>query len=116
MWRQVRGMGLSYNYRMACYPDVGHLYFELFKSSQLLQAYKVAKEIMVSEGEEGEGGGTGERWRWEGGRERGGREKGGKERGRGEGEGREGREGLHALNRLVPSRPCSNYYIVTCGK
>ena len=40
-------MGLSYNYRMDCYPDVGHLYFQLFKSTQLVQAYTVAKEIMV---------------------------------------------------------------------
>ena len=35
------------------YIDVGHLYFQLFKS---LQAYKVAQEIMVSEGG-GRGGG-----------------------------------------------------------
>ena len=48
MWRQIRGMGLSYNYRMICRPDNGHLYFQLFKSSQLIQAYRVAKEIMVS--------------------------------------------------------------------
>lgn len=48
LWRQVRGMGLSYNYRMACYPEQGHLYFQLFKSSQLVQAYKVSKGIVVS--------------------------------------------------------------------
>lgn len=46
LWRQVRGMGLSYNYRMMCRPDNGHLYFQLFKSSQLVQAYKVSKEIV----------------------------------------------------------------------
>ena len=50
MWRQIRGMGLSYNYRMNCWPDEGQLYFQLAKSSQLVQAYKVAKEIMVRMG------------------------------------------------------------------
>ena len=47
MWRQIRGMGLSYNYRMYCSPESGQMYFQLFKSSQLVQAYQVAREIMV---------------------------------------------------------------------
>ena len=47
MWCQIRGQGLSYNYRIACKPDSGQLYFQLFKSAQLVQAYKVAMEIMV---------------------------------------------------------------------
>jgi len=50
MWRQIRGQGLSYNYRMVCKPDIGHLYFQLFKAAQLVQAYRVAMEIMVTMG------------------------------------------------------------------
>lgn len=48
MWRQIRGMGLSYNYHMSCHPDQGQLYFHLFKSSQLVPAFKEAKDIMVA--------------------------------------------------------------------
>ena len=42
---------MSYNYSMSCTPGNGHLYFQLFKSSQLVQAYKVSKEIIVRERE-----------------------------------------------------------------
>ena len=47
MWRQIRGMGLSYHYSMRCAPDSGRLSFLLFKSAQLVKAYEVAMEIMV---------------------------------------------------------------------
>lgn len=48
MWRQIRGMGLSYHYSMTCQEENGLLLFLLFKSSQLVQAYEVAREIVVS--------------------------------------------------------------------
>ena len=67
MWRQIRGMGLSYHYRcgrgsgrglitnslsfpysLSISPETGHLSFVLFKSSQLVQAYEVARDIVVS--------------------------------------------------------------------
>lgn len=72
MWRQIRGLGLSYHYRfniknmqfffafqmvfltnifriysMFCDPEQGLLYFILFKASHLVKAYEKAKEIMV---------------------------------------------------------------------
>ena len=48
MWRQIRGMGLSYHYSMVCSPSQGLLYLVLYKSTQLLQAYNVARKIVVS--------------------------------------------------------------------
>ena len=48
MWRQVRGLGLAYHYSMYVKPDTGLLYFILFKSTHVVNAYKVAKEIVVS--------------------------------------------------------------------
>ena len=48
MWRQIRGMGLSYDYSMRCTPESGQLAFNLFESSQLVEAYKVARQIMVT--------------------------------------------------------------------
>ena len=50
MWRQIRGMGLSYHYSMSCSPSEGLLYLVLYKSSQLVQAYDVARKILVSKG------------------------------------------------------------------
>ncbi len=47
MWRQIRGMGLSYHYSMSASPESGKLTFVLYKSSQLVRAYEVAMEIMV---------------------------------------------------------------------
>ncbi|XP_064646790.1 uncharacterized protein C05D11.1-like [Lineus longissimus] len=45
MWRQIRGLGLSYHYSISVQPETGQLYFVLYKSSQLVAAYKQAKEI-----------------------------------------------------------------------
>ncbi len=47
MWRQIRGMGLSYHYNISANPESGKLTFVLFKSSHLVKAYEVAKEILV---------------------------------------------------------------------
>ena len=48
MWRQIRGMGLSYHYSMSCSPSEGLLYLVLYKSTQVVQAYDVARKILVS--------------------------------------------------------------------
>lgn len=46
MWRQIRGMGLSYGYRLECKPEDGLLYFRLLRSSHVMQAYEAAKKIV----------------------------------------------------------------------
>lgn len=46
MWRQIRGMGLAYHYYMFSSPESGLLYFQLFKSAQLIQAYEIARTIL----------------------------------------------------------------------
>lgn len=37
----------THPHSMRCSPEDGLLYFNLYKSSQLVQAYKVARDIMV---------------------------------------------------------------------
>jgi Zn-dependent M16 (insulinase) family peptidase len=46
MWKQIRGQGLSYHYRMYMKPETGLLYFILAKSSHLVDAYKEAYKIV----------------------------------------------------------------------
>lgn len=46
LWRQIRGSGLSYNYRVNVSPNTGKIYFVLAKSTHIFEAYKKAKEIM----------------------------------------------------------------------
>eukprot|EP00731_Ephydatia_muelleri_P024861 Em0016g1132a len=46
MWRQIRGMGLSYGYRLECKPEDGLLYFMLLKASHVVQGYEAAKNIV----------------------------------------------------------------------
>ncbi|XP_013400143.1 uncharacterized protein C05D11.1 [Lingula anatina] len=46
MWRQIRGMGLSYGYRMSIKQETGQLYFILSRAAQLSNAYKQAKIIV----------------------------------------------------------------------
>lgn len=46
MWRQIRGLGLSYHYSMSALPDSGLVKFLLYKSTHLVNAYKQAKEIV----------------------------------------------------------------------
>jgi Zn-dependent M16 (insulinase) family peptidase len=41
-------MGLSYHYSLRCSPETGNLSFCLYKSTQLVQAYSVAKEIVTN--------------------------------------------------------------------
>ncbi|XP_033646112.1 uncharacterized protein C05D11.1-like [Asterias rubens] len=46
MWKQIRGLGLAYHYRMYCRPEEGLLYFQLFKCTHVVNAYKQAIEIV----------------------------------------------------------------------
>ncbi|EDV28100.1 uncharacterized protein TRIADDRAFT_21141 [Trichoplax adhaerens] len=48
MWRQIRGLGLSYHYSMHYSVEHGLLYLKLFKSTQLVNAYREAKTIVES--------------------------------------------------------------------
>jgi Zn-dependent M16 (insulinase) family peptidase len=46
MWRQIRGMGLSYHYNISLQVSEGLMYFVLFKSTHVLAAYKEAQNIV----------------------------------------------------------------------
>ncbi|XP_048587317.1 uncharacterized protein C05D11.1 isoform X1 [Nematostella vectensis] len=46
IWRQVRGLGLSYHYSMRVEPSSGLLYFILARSTHLVKAYLKTKEIV----------------------------------------------------------------------
>ncbi|XP_030845247.1 uncharacterized protein C05D11.1-like [Strongylocentrotus purpuratus] len=46
MWRQIRGLGFAYHYSMYIRPEEGLLYFQLFKCTHVVSAYKQAKEIV----------------------------------------------------------------------
>lgn len=46
LWRQIRGCGYSYHYRMSMSPDTSQLTFVLARSTHIFAAYKTAKEIV----------------------------------------------------------------------
>ncbi|KAJ8023724.1 hypothetical protein HOLleu_36243 [Holothuria leucospilota] len=46
MWKQIRGMGLAYHYRMHVKPEEGLLYLQLFKCTHVVSAYKETKAIV----------------------------------------------------------------------
>ncbi|ELU05156.1 hypothetical protein CAPTEDRAFT_140557 [Capitella teleta] len=46
MWRQIRGLGLSYHYNMYINIESGLIYFILYKSTHVVNAYKQAKTII----------------------------------------------------------------------
>ncbi|KAK2579672.1 hypothetical protein KPH14_011595 [Odynerus spinipes] len=45
MWRLIRGQGLSYGYGIYPKPNEGLLYFSLYRSTNVVAAYKEAKNI-----------------------------------------------------------------------
>ena len=49
MWRKIRGAGLAYGYFIEAVVSEGMLSFCLFKSSHPVNAFKAAKDIIVSE-------------------------------------------------------------------
>ena len=49
MWRQIRGMGLSYHYQIRCQIEAGYIKFILYRSAQVVQAFEEAKKIMVQQ-------------------------------------------------------------------
>lgn len=46
MWRQIRGLGLSYHYSMYTVPETGLLYFILARSTHIANAYKEGSDIV----------------------------------------------------------------------
>lgn len=46
LWRQIRGLGLTYGYSIMLSPSNGLMYFSLTKSSQLVEAYNKTTEIL----------------------------------------------------------------------
>lgn len=46
MWKLIRGQGLSYGYAIYPKPNDGLLYFSLYKSTNVIAAYKEAKSIV----------------------------------------------------------------------
>ncbi|XP_044726839.1 uncharacterized protein C05D11.1-like [Chrysoperla carnea] len=46
MWRQLRGAGLTYHYRIQPVPNEALLYFVLSRATNVTEAFKVAKKIM----------------------------------------------------------------------
>ncbi|KAK3733082.1 hypothetical protein QZH41_008418 [Actinostola sp. cb2023] len=46
IWRQVRGLGLSYSYSMKVDPGQGNLLFILARSTHVVKAYEKTKEIV----------------------------------------------------------------------
>jgi Zn-dependent M16 (insulinase) family peptidase len=48
MWRQVRGLGLSYGYSIIPRPQEGLLYLSFYRATNCVLAYKEAKNIVVS--------------------------------------------------------------------
>lgn len=48
MWRQIRGVGLSYSYSISLQISEGLIYFILFKSTHVGPAYKASLDIIDS--------------------------------------------------------------------
>lgn len=48
MWKQIRGLGLSYSYSLYIKHETGLIYFSLFKSTQLVEAFRQAKKLVDS--------------------------------------------------------------------
>lgn len=46
MWRQIRGLGLAYNFSVSVKPEEGLIFLLLFKCSHVVSAYKEAKRIL----------------------------------------------------------------------
>lgn len=47
MWKQIRGQGLAYSYSIVPRPNEAKLYFNLYRASNVVAAYKEAKNVIV---------------------------------------------------------------------
>lgn len=47
LWRNIRGYGLAYHYNIVLNPNEGILQLYLFRSTDIVQAFRKTKEIMV---------------------------------------------------------------------
>lgn len=47
LWRNIRGFGLAYHYNIILHPNEGVLYLTLFRSTDIVQAFRKTKDIVV---------------------------------------------------------------------
>ena len=48
MWREIRGKGLAYNYRLSLLVSEGTITLKLNKAAQLVSAYRETLKLLVS--------------------------------------------------------------------
>ncbi|XP_073987977.1 uncharacterized protein C05D11.1-like [Rhodnius prolixus] len=49
MWKQIRGQGLAYSYSIVPRPNEAKLYFNLYRASNVVAAYKEAKNVIENQ-------------------------------------------------------------------
>lgn len=48
LWRQIRGHGFAYGYNMIPKPNEGLLFFTLYRATNVVAAFREAKQIIVN--------------------------------------------------------------------